>query len=408
VEYYQRSLRIFEELDSPRELANTLLNLAAMLDDCLHQPEEARALFARGLAIVRGSNRILEAVCYQGLGNLERGLGNHSQAQAHYRAGLTLLSEIGSHELMAEVLVDLGRSQLAQPDPDGALDSLHQALDLAAPSQANETIFLAHQWLSEACEQKGDFAHALSHFKEYHRLREAAYSAQTELKVKGLLLKAETDKARQEAEIARQEAEIYRLKHEELSRAHQDLQNALSQNKRLLHELQLKTEDLLRQVWEDVLTGIHNRRYLEMRLPEECERARRFGHDLSVVMMDIDDFKAINDRLSHLTGDQVLKAVAHILVSVSRSVDLVVRYGGDEFMLAMIETGPQQATLVCERLREAVEKYTWSTIHPGLSVTLSMGLCSIRNLPPGGDLVAWADAHLYQAKREGKNRIVGV
>jgi diguanylate cyclase (GGDEF)-like protein len=237
-----------------------------------------------------------------------------------------------------------------------------------------------------------------------------------------LLLKAETDRARQETrfarqeayiarqeaqiahqetEIARQDAEIFRLKHEVL-------QAALEQNEHLLHELRLKTDDLLRQVWEDVLTGIHNRRFLEMRLPEEGERARRFGHDLSVVLMDIDDFKAINDRLSHLTGDQVLKAVARILVSVSRSVDLVVRYGGDEFLLAMIEAGPQQAAQICERLREAVAEYDWSAIDPSLAVTLSMGLCTLRSLPPGGDLVACADELLYEAKRGGKNRIVGV
>jgi diguanylate cyclase (GGDEF)-like protein len=421
VAYYQKSQELFERLGSPYELANALMNMAAMLDECLHQPEQARAAFQRVLGLLKGLNKQLEGVCYQGLGNLERGLGKHTQAQLYYRAGLDLLREIGSSELTAEMLVDLGRSQLAQRDLSGAMENLKEALELATLSQANEIIFLAHQWLSETCEQIGDYPAALWHYKEFHRVREAVYSAQTELKVKGLIHRVETDKARQEArfarqearmalqeaqiarqeaEIAQQQAEIYRLKREEL-------QAALEAQENLLHDLQLKTDDLLHQVWEDALTGIHNRRFLEMRLPEECERARRFGHNLTVVLMDIDDFKHINDRLSHPTGDQVLKTVARILVSVSRSVDLVVRYGGDEFLLAMIEAEPQQAQEVCERLRTAVEKYDWSMLDSDLSVTLSMGLCSLSSLPAGISMVACADERLYQAKRSGKNRIVG-
>lgn len=399
-EFYHKAIDLYEQVGAKTDLANCLMNLAALQNQCLGKHEDARQSLERALSLVKGVNKLVEALCYHELGNVARSLREYNRAEEYYQAGLTMLEETGSHHIMAELLLDRARSRLAARKSAGALACLEQALMLATPSTENEVVFLAHQYSSEAYEQLGDYSAALSHFKKFHKVREEVLNAQTELKVKGLAIKAETEKARNEAEI-------YRLKNEELSRTHSELRLALAQNKILYDELQLRAEDLMKQVWEDSLTGVHNRRFLEQRLADESERAMRFSHDLTLVIMDIDNFKVINDRFSHPVGDQVLKVVARLLTETCRSVDMVGRYGGDEFMLLLIETSADQAQPICERIRLAVSGYEWERIHAGLEVTISIGLCSQKSLPRGVTLVDCADQHLYEAKRLGRNQVVG-
>ncbi len=157
----------------------------------------------------------------------------------------------------------------------------------------------------------------------------------------------------------------------------------------------------------DGLTGVYNHRYLHQQLDQEIERADRYGRRLSLVMADIDHFKAYNDTFGHPGGDAVLIAVADILRQVSRSADFVGRYGGDEFVLILPETPASEARIVAERARRYVE-----AIHlpaggrvAGARVTLSLGVAEIA--PTGGkeELIEAADAALYQAKDAGRNQV---
>ncbi|CAN5587247.1 hypothetical protein BH10ACT11_BH10ACT11_21680 [soil metagenome] len=140
----------------------------------------------------------------------------------------------------------------------------------------------------------------------------------------------------------------------------------------------------------------------------EIERAKRFGHDLSLVMIDLDDFKRVNDTFGHLQGDEVLKAVGRILAGESRGIDNASRYGGEEFAIALPETGPTGAEEQAERLRELIEAES-VPIDEGqiLHVTASFGTATSPAL--GGtvrELIAAADAALYSAKHDGKNQVV--
>ncbi|HYA24646.1 MAG TPA: diguanylate cyclase [Terriglobales bacterium] len=154
----------------------------------------------------------------------------------------------------------------------------------------------------------------------------------------------------------------------------------------------------------DGLTGIFNRRYFEMRIAQEIERARRFNCGLGVVMIDIDQFKRLNDEFGHLLGDEVLRQVSSILHQQVRKIDVVCRYGGEEFAILLSQTGPQQSLAVAEKLRRIVE--TWQ--FPGVPrpVTISAGAA---NYPEHGstrdELVKAADAGLYAAKQTGRNRV---
>ena len=201
------------------------------------------------------------------------------------------------------------------------------------------------------------------------------------------------------------EAEIYRLKNVELARAYQDLHTANEEKSELVAQLRQQADELDRQTKEDSLTGLHNRRYLDDQLIQEFSRARRFNRDLTIVMADIDNFKLINDQFSHQVGDDVIKTVARILFDSCRKIDVVARFGGEEFVLLLIETPVHKARMLCDKIRIAIEEHDWSPIDPGLSVTISMGLTDDLALADPQAMLSDADAKLSEAKRAGRNRI---
>jgi diguanylate cyclase (GGDEF)-like protein len=169
-----------------------------------------------------------------------------------------------------------------------------------------------------------------------------------------------------------------------------------------LHEL------VSQQAVTDELTGLSNQRRFREFMAKEEERAHRFGHDLSLIMLDIDDFKQLNDEHGHLQGDEVLRTVGRVLAEESRGVDEPARYGGEEFAVALPETGLAGAVGLAERIRSRIEAERVPGVNGAvpLRVTASVGAASMpANAPNVRDLIAAADAALYEAKRAGKNRV---
>ncbi len=157
----------------------------------------------------------------------------------------------------------------------------------------------------------------------------------------------------------------------------------------------------------DGLTRLYNRRAFQDRLKEEVDRASRYGRLCSLLMVDVDNFKTINDTFGHQTGDVALSAIAEVVRMSVRLSDYCTRYGGEEFAVLLPETDRKGALLVAERLRSGVEKLPFHT--PGgheLSLTVSIGVAVFPQEADSPDaLVGVADAALYQAKRLGKNRV---
>src|SRR5216684_1844888 len=152
----------------------------------------------------------------------------------------------------------------------------------------------------------------------------------------------------------------------------------------------------------DGLTGIFNRRFFEVRIEEEVERARRFDSGMAVIMVDIDQFKRLNDEFGHLLGDEVLRQVSSLFYQQLRKIDVVCRYGGEEFAILLSQTSLQHAMSVAEKLRRLVE--TWQ--FPGVprSVTISAGTATYPDHGTTRDeLVQAADSGLYAAKQAGRN-----
>jgi len=160
----------------------------------------------------------------------------------------------------------------------------------------------------------------------------------------------------------------------------------------------------------DDLTGLFNRRYFRGRLTEEEERADRHGHDLVVVLVDVDNFKRVNDDHSHSVGDEVLARMAQLLKRAFRASDVVARWGGEEFVALLPGSDKAAAHEAAERARALVAEHYWDELAPGLAITVSVGVAALSEVAEGdpeqrvSDLVKLVDTRLYTAKRDGRNR----
>jgi eukaryotic-like serine/threonine-protein kinase len=156
----------------------------------------------------------------------------------------------------------------------------------------------------------------------------------------------------------------------------------------------------------DELSGIFNRRHVMALAEQEYQRARRFGRPLSALMIDIDNFKRVNDTYGHAAGDQVIVEVARRLKSSVRTIDIPGRYGGEEFVLFLPETALPGAGLLGNRLRSGMAGAPIATVVGSLTVTISLGVATTQpDLPDVATLVANADSALYAAKQAGRNRV---
>lgn len=169
------------------------------------------------------------------------------------------------------------------------------------------------------------------------------------------------------------------------------------------------SEKLSTIVIREELTGLYNRSYIRQRLQEEFYRSRRYVHPLSLLMIDVDGFKAINDKYGHAIGDHVLRSFADLIKQEIRQSDIPARYGGEEFLIIMPETSSEAAFYAAERLRQKVSSFRFevgSHKDETIQFTISIGICSF---PQYGrnpkELISLADVAMYQAKNEGKNKV---
>jgi diguanylate cyclase (GGDEF)-like protein len=169
-------------------------------------------------------------------------------------------------------------------------------------------------------------------------------------------------------------------------------------------ELEVTNARLKETSFRDDVTGLYNRRFFSLRLEEEISRFRRFNHPVSVVLLDLDGFKNVNDEFGHAVGDETLREIAQILMKHSRGINVVSRYGGDEFVILLVETSKAGARLYADRIRQVVATFPFSH---GKSITASFGVASLPDDEAANseDLFRAADEALYAAKRAGKNQV---
>jgi diguanylate cyclase (GGDEF)-like protein len=329
-------------------------------------PEGAEAEIQRGLAVARAlppeTNRFAIAVLHATRADIGLAGGRPAEALADAEQAIARMTERGEPNpyvfgvtVRAEVqaLMALGRLDDAQRSGEGALSWLGERVP-----QARSMILAT---VAEALREAGRLDEA---FDTLRRSAELEREALRELSQLQLSL----ERATQEARAARREA-----------------------------------EQLRDQAERDWLTGLHNRRYLARRL-ERVEDAPA-DEPFSLAVLDLDHFKSINDRFGHEVGDRVLVRVAALLLGALRQSDVVVRTGGEEFVVLMPDTGANAAAACCERLCVAIRDAPWDEIAPGLRVTASLGVATAARPEERARLGQLADRRLYAAKRAGRDRV---
>jgi diguanylate cyclase (GGDEF)-like protein len=189
-----------------------------------------------------------------------------------------------------------------------------------------------------------------------------------------------------------------------------NLQKKLDLVSQNTHSISDDNETLARLAAKDGLTGLYNHAYIKERMKQELFRSQMYKHSMSLLMIDVDNFKSINDTFGHAFGDTVLKTVATLMKQNLRPTDIIGRYGGEEFLIILANAKNQDARLIAERLRITIESHSFEmlpTPAEAFTVSVSIGGCTY---PDHGqtveELAAYADESLYIAKRKGKNRVI--
>ncbi|HEX5725029.1 MAG TPA: diguanylate cyclase [Longimicrobiaceae bacterium] len=405
-EYAQALERHLRALELKREVGDRVGEGIALINvGASHEAlgDLGRALEWYGAALEHAralEDRRCESDVLRSLGDVHRRLGDLPRAYEHYAASLETSRAGRVPSVEVEALIGVGETLTALGEGARAVEPLREALARAEEAGTRRLVYEAHRALADAHAAMGYHRAALEHFRAFHAVEDEVFSQESDRRIQAIRVQAEVERSHREAELLRE-------KNAELTEANDALRRADEEKALLLWQLRLQAEELERQTKEDALTGLYNRRHLDAQLALELERARRFGRDLTVVMADLDRFKQVNDRFSHAVGDAVLRAVGRLLREHTRAVDVVGRYGGEEFVLLLVETPPEKAAGVCEKLRALIANHDWAEVHPELRVTISMGLAGLRELETPEQLLAAADARLYQAKRTGRNRVCG-
>ncbi|SEN76020.1 GGDEF domain-containing protein [Cryobacterium luteum] len=351
----------------------------------LARGEDASEPLNAGLVLMRQAaslaqlheNPFHEAIARTNLVSLLVGLGQHDEARDQGLQGKALSKTHGYRSL--EIDIDAQLAELARAA--GHLDEATAMMEaqLANPDVDDEPALLAklHRSLFEMHKAGGRYARALAHHEQLHEVTLQMTVQTAGLQSQMLINTIEIEQARHEVEKSKVEVRVERL----------------------------RAEKLFDEAHTDPLTQLANRRGLDRELPWMVRGAHTETQQLCAAMIDLDQFKRVNDEHGHATGDEVLTITAAMLRTITRSADLAVRVGGEEFLIVFADTNLVEAGIACERLLSAVRNHEWHSIAPGLECTVSVGLAALGNEESVPDWLARADAALYEAKRTGRDRI---
>ena len=387
-EFYEAALDRRRALGDTTAAASSLNSLGVLLLRWGEQRQEsqpdlaredfrrARDLFEEAVAKADAAgDPHLKALALGNIGSAVAFLGDLDQALTLFHAQLDAVRTMQARHDESLCLANIGEALRRSGHCAEAIEALEESRRIGEQLQSKARTLRACLELSRCQEALGDHRAALTNFQEYHRLDQAVRSEEAESRARNLVVQLAVRKVRDEADS-------YRAERDQLAAA----------NVKLVVEAQ-----------EDALTGLANRRSLDVNLERLLLQSRSERRALCVALADIDHFKSINDRHSHAVGDEVLRTVGSILRAACRPADLAARFGGEEFVLALLDTPADAARAVCERLRAAVADYPWQELRSDLEVTISIGLAEAKAHRDCAELLAAADARLYAAKHAGRN-----
>jgi len=356
--------------------------------------EEAEVEIGRALEAahrVTGRNRFALAVVHSTRADIGLLAGRAEDALDDAERAIELLLEGGDPNpyVLGVTVRAAVQARIALGQFDDALQSGEGALAWLG-DRVPQTRSLILNTLADALREAGRLEDAYAALARASELERQAFRELSELQL-GL------ERATLETRAARHESDALAAKNRQLADAHAELERRTRQ----LEDLQDQLRDQAERDW---LTGLHNRRYLARELERLTEQ--KLAGPLSLAVLDLDHFKSINDRFGHAAGDQVLVRTARLLCDVLRESDIVVRSGGEEFIVVMPLTDARAAKHCCERIRTAIGREDWEQVAGGLTVTTSVGVACTDHPSQLDALVKLADQRLYEAKRSGRDRVV--
>jgi diguanylate cyclase (GGDEF)-like protein len=359
------------------------------------EPGAAASELERALAVARrvnGANSFALGVIYSTRADIRLLAGRTEEALADAERSIELLcaaDDPNPYVLGATVRADV-QARMALGQLDDALEAGEGALSWLG-DRVPQTRSVILSTLASTLRDAGRLEEAYDTLARAAELERQAFRELSELQLK-------LERATLEVSAARQTSTALAAKNRQLAEAHTELE-------RRARELEALQDQLREQAERDWLTGLHNRRYFARELERLLTEQR--GRWFSLAVVDLDHFKSINDRFGHEVGDHVLIRVAALLCEVLRQPDIVVRSGGEEFLVLMPVTEAHAARSCCERIRQRIGDEPWEEIAAGLTVTASVGVASTDDPDRFAALARSADQRLYEAKRSGRDRVVG-
>ena len=396
--YLDDALQLQRSIGDDRYAAMTLRSKGACLLAEQRYDAALEVLFEAQTLAKRTGDALMHAGVLNLLAQVRVGQGQPVNARQVAQHALKHATSSDDRLEMMYARVLIARCELSITGNASALNELEVTLNEAkvTGSGAIEVFALTH--LIRALRDHGRLHEALSRTEELREVERQLSKADTErlVTVMNAQLSAERD---------RYDLGIVRARAEALEAVNANLERLNAEKAVLLEQVRAQAEVLERLAHEDPLTGVFNRRHLDIELERAWSLAERRSEELCVAMIDLDHFKDINDLHTHAVGDEVLRAIAGIFKSKLRLEDTICRYGGEEFVVLLPGINLQDAVILLERLREAVQAHDWSAISVTEGVTISAGVASSRDAGHAKALVAQADEAQYSAKRDGRNRI---
>jgi diguanylate cyclase (GGDEF)-like protein len=386
---YQKALRIFGDLNDREGQARVLNNLACTLVE-LKDYHTALEYSQKSLQLAKDAHLKRDEINITGtIGEILLAMEKYDQAKGYLQQAKLLAERYGRDISYLYILVDLGEVSLAQNDFQKAEQHLFLALDTATKWNLKNEKMRCHQFLSELYEKQGKPDEALGNYKLFHSLKESIAGERS----------------------ARQIA-ILKMNHQ-VETTQRDMEIQLLQNAKLQLEIdeQRRIQSILENLaTRDSLTNLYNRRHFLTLAEYEWKRALRYGSPFSVLMLDLDDFKQINDRFGHAAGDQALIIAAGLIQGTLRKVEIAGRYGGDEFVVILPETPTEKGLIVGKRIHDKVVGQSIKTNKGLINLAVSIGVAGFSNdtgnqVKSLEELLHRADLALYQAKDSGKNQV---
>ncbi|MCE5207915.1 MAG: diguanylate cyclase [Chloroflexi bacterium] len=365
------------------DICETLCAVYQDNDDC----DTSLGYGLRALALYQETgNKHAEAEAYDSIGDVYQRQDASSKALEYYQKALELSQETGHNHEEIEALLRIGKYFIGQEQFDAARENLERALEIATRLEIKHNIYECHEALMKLDKLCGDYQLALEHSEKHFYYYCQVHNEEQSVRIQSLA-------ARFQLETMQKDAEIYRLKNAAL-------QDEINLRKKAQENLRLHAT-------KDHLTGLNNRYYFFELAEESYRQAETDNLPLSIIMIDTDNFKMVNDQYGHAAGDVVLQKLADTMQSSLRKGDIVARYGGDEFVILLPGTGASHASEVAERLRKMVDTQTFQVEQYQIHISISMGISfydrqMTENLRT---MLKQADMAMYEAKQSGRNRV---